>query len=184
MPVIKKEFYFIRHGETNHNLNLVSADHVDVPLNPTGRIQALSVKPVIEKLPIRTICVSPLLRALETKEIIAQHLPCDVIVVEELRECTTEVWIKMNQIEEKPHVEPCTTVHHFMERSIAGINRALSYPGPVLIVAHGGIHWAMCHRMQVRQHEKKIGNCVPVHFYLSNDLQWQARYLTEAKDEG
>jgi len=177
MPIVKKEFYFIRHGETDHHLNLVSADEVDVPLNNTGRNQALSVQPVIEKLPIRTICVSPLLRALETKEIIAQNVACQVVVIEELRECTGEIWTKMNLIDDIPGHTPCEIVHHFMEKTIAGINKALGHPGPVLIVAHGGIHWAMCHRINVRDHDKKIGNCVPVHFYLAEDHSWQARKL-------
>lgn len=167
-------FYFVRHGESEHNVDPSLPDQLDVTLTERGRMQAQSIQPIIQSLPIKTICVSPLRRALETKEIIAQNLSCQIVVIEELRECDGPVWTTMT---ESNGITVCQNVQHFMKRTIEGINRSLQYPGPVLIVAHGGVHWAMCHTMAVNEYEKKIDNCVPAHFYQTEDFQWQGRYL-------
>lgn len=178
---MQKTFYFIRHGEADFS-SFSLHDEPDVPLTSRGRNQALSMQPIIEALSIQTICVSPLSRALETKDLISQNLSCKTIVVEELRECSGVIWKKMVELEENPSIEYCPTVQHFLERTILGIKRSLMHPGPVLIVAHGGIHWGMCHYLNVRQHERKIGNCIPVHFYFSEDQQWEAKILGRPND--
>ncbi|MEI8366272.1 MAG: hypothetical protein WCF65_07615 [Parachlamydiaceae bacterium] len=67
-------------------------------------------------------------------------------------------------------------VKSFMQQVLNGVNQALSQPGPVLIVAHGGIHWAMCCFMNV-EHEWAIDNCVPVHFFMGENGKWQAKKL-------
>ncbi len=171
MMINKKNFYFLRHGETELNSKNVIYDETDVPLNEMGRIQANLIKPIITQLPIRTICVSPLRRARETAEIAAGHLSCEVIVVDELRECNGHEWV--NMIESKP----CENVQAFMQRVVIGVNYALSYQGPVLIVAHGGVHWALCHQINIQGHQKRIGNCIPVNFYVSEQNEWKANSL-------
>ena len=167
----QRQFYFLRHGETDFNARKILHDETDIPLNEKGRSQANQIKPVISSLPVQTICVSPLLRAIETAEIAAGDLSCNVVVVEELRECSGSEWLKMVAN------EPCKHVQAFMKRVLAGINKALSFPGPVLIISHGGVHWALCHQIDVTGHEKKIGNCVPVHFSYTQQSAWDAARL-------
>jgi uncharacterized phosphatase len=180
MPIIKKSFYYIRHGEAAFNPEFFGTNEPEIPLTPKGRNQASSVQKAVESLPIQTICVSPLRRALETKEIIAQNVQANVVVIPELEECNGFVWTKMIQIEDPSHDGiVCETVTSFMERAITGINKALAHPGPVLIVAHGGVHWAMCHRMGVKQYDKKMGNCVLAHF--EHDEFWMGRHLAIPK---
>jgi len=72
-----------------------------------------------------------------------------------------------------PHGE----ARHFMERVKQGINQALSLPGPALIVAHGGVHWALCCLMELKEHFWAIENCMPVHFSLDKDQNWMAKKL-------
>ena len=48
-----------------------------------------------------------------------------------------------------------------MERALEGINEALRCPGPVLIVAHGGIYWAI-ERFAGIARRDRIPNGVPL----------------------
>ena len=180
MKIHRKNFYFVRHGESECNVNPHIGDEVDVALTLRGMNQAQSIQSIIETLPIQTICVSPLRRALDTKEIIAKNISCPVIVIEELEECTSEIWFKMTQMENG--VISCEQVQSFVQRAVSGINKALSYPGPVLIVAHGGVHYAMCHHMQIEEYDKKIHHCTPAHFSISEMDTWKAKHLAIPTD--
>ncbi|WP_068469744.1 histidine phosphatase family protein [Candidatus Protochlamydia phocaeensis] len=181
MKVHEKSFYFVRHGETDFNLRQILTSEEDVSLNERGIQQAKSIQLIIEKLPIKTICVSPLKRAQETKAILAERLACPTIIIENLRECSGDVWMRMTAGEGMLiPASYCSDVEYFFRRTIQGINEALSYPGPVLIVAHGGIHWALCHHLSI-QHEKKIGNCIPVHFDANPLEGWKATCLSAKK---
>ncbi|HSX04693.1 MAG TPA: histidine phosphatase family protein [Rhabdochlamydiaceae bacterium] len=172
--ILKKNFYFVRHGQTETNaLNLLN-DERDVPLTAHGRKQALVIRPIIEQLPIQTICVSPLLRARETKDIIAQNLLCEVVIIEGLRECTGAVWEKIDAFERTGLM--CKEVESYQRRVIAGLNKALEHPDPILVVAHGGFHWVMSHHMDIIDYQKEIGNCVPVYFSYS-EKGWAAKHL-------
>jgi probable phosphoglycerate mutase len=96
--------------------------------------------------------------------------------VANLSECSVQEWKEMTSIGKEAYLSNLEPVKSFMQRVVKGVNEALSQPGPVLIVAHGGIHWAMCCYMNV-EHEWAIGNCIPVHFTLGEDGQWRAKKL-------
>ena len=177
MKNLKKNFYFVRHGDAAYRGDPIFDDSHEVPLTIVGEKQATSIQNVIETLSIQTVCVSPMKRALDTMNIITKNLTCDVVVIEELQECTHEIWHKMVVLEKHPKLEAeCPHVRSFMERAVIGVTKALQHPGPVLIVAHGGVHFAMCHHMDIQDHDKKIGNCVPVHFF-PEERDWRAKYL-------
>jgi probable phosphoglycerate mutase len=64
-------------------------------------------------------------------------------------------WLKDASV---PGAEPYDA---FIVRALAGINEALAHPGAVLIVAHGGVYWAV----QIHADLDKAGNirsCMPV----------------------
>lgn len=171
----QKEFYFLRHGQTDYNLSQVKIDHPShVPLNETGRSQAAAIEPIIAKLPIKTICYSPMLRAVQTKEIIAFRLPVPQFEIPDLGECTALVWQQMPNLRNHPLTSLQEPVLGFMQRVENGLQNALAYEGPILIVAHGGVHWAFCSLLNIAGHEWSIDNCVPVHFYIING-QWHAK---------
>ena len=118
-----------------------------------------------------------MLRAQETKNIVAENLDCPQVVIDELRECSVFVYRGMCSLDSPtPPQQVEKSVHDFMERAVAGIQKALTYPGPVLIVAHGGVHWAFCHQLKVEHPSKDILHCVPVHFHFHNE-KWKARLL-------
>lgn len=174
--IIKKEFYFVRHGQTDYNKNASKEDHDDVSLNDTGRQQAASIESIIATLPIKTICVSPLKRAKETKEMISARFAADHFEILGLSECSAAIWHEMTSLGAQASSSDKLIVKNFMHQVLAGVNEALSQPGPVLIVAHGGVHWAMCCHMNV-EHEWAIDNCIPVHFSYTEDGTWKAKKL-------
>jgi probable phosphoglycerate mutase len=178
--ILQKEFYFIRHGQTDHNISPVwhkVEAPLDIPLNNTGRSQATFVEPIIACLPIQTVCASPLKRAQETKEIVTSRLQVDHHDIEDLGECTTRIWLEMVRLGKNASLPTEGEVRLFIDRVRNGINHALSLPGPSLVVAHGGVHWAICSLMGIEEHEWAIDNCVPVHFTIRDNGKWAARKL-------
>ena len=178
--VLKKEFYFVRHGQTDHNLleGRHKGDHsAEIPLNKTGREQALAIEPIISLLPIRTICASPMERAQETKKIIAARLQAPHHQIDDLGECSSQVWRNMSTLGMYSAVPLEGEVRLFMDRVRSGLNRALALPGPSLVVAHGGVHWAACCLMGIQNHEWAIHNCGVVHFSVDTEGKWIASKL-------
>ena len=65
--MIQKELYFIRHGQTDHNLKgIVQGKGVNLPLNDLGRRQAKAFFDAYKDVPFDHIYTSSLLRAQET----------------------------------------------------------------------------------------------------------------------
>src|SRR5690606_24729661 len=118
---------------------------VNMPLNGTGLAQARAARDALASAGIGTICTSPLERAQLTAEIIAAGLHVPVRIIENLRECRfgareghpKGLWYDAWRAGVTP--PGAERFAAFMERALAGLNEALANPGPVLIVAHGGI---------------------------------------------
>lgn len=173
--ILKKEFYFIRHGQTDYNLLGNKTDHPDVSLNAMGRNQAQKIAPLVVSLSIDTICFSPFQRAKETKDIISINMFAKEREISNLGECSLNIWQEMTSLGSKALSCGSKSVQAFMNRVIDGVNLALDQEGQILIVAHGGIHWALCCLLNVEQ-EWIIDNCVPVHFSYQGD-KWTAKKL-------
>lgn len=82
-----RDFYFIRHGETDWNREHRGMGQKDIPLNERGLEQAHQAATVLAKEPIQTICFSPLMRARVTAEIIGEKLNVSLIAIPNLVEC-------------------------------------------------------------------------------------------------
>ena len=79
--------YFVRHGQTPWNAEKRIMGHADISLNDEGRRQTEKVRDQLAETAFAAIIVSPLLRARETAEIIAQsHPDTPLIVASELKE--------------------------------------------------------------------------------------------------
>ena len=173
----RKSFYFIRHGETDANLKFVKGIDYDLPLNTKGKSQALSARNLVATLPLKTVCSSTMQRAVETKNLVAADLGLNHFEIEKLKECSADVWEKMVCLEKGKDYHVCEDVGDFLARSIEGINIALEHEGPTLIVAHGGIHWALCYTMMIEDHRWRLGNCELLQFNPVGDSEWEARIL-------
>jgi uncharacterized phosphatase len=66
--------YLVRHGETDWNRERRIQGSTDIPLNPTGRDQAVRTGRLLGRRSWDAIITSPLSRAAETAEIIAREL--------------------------------------------------------------------------------------------------------------
>ena len=174
----RKEFYFVRHGQTDYNTAIISTDHHDIPLNAHGKNQALAIEPLIASLPIQTVCYSPMRRAKETKEIVARNLKAENIEIPKLAECTLSVWLEMTSLKGDLLTEASNDLRDFIHQVQDGVNQALLSKGPILIVAHGGVHYALSSLLNV-EHQKAIDHCVPVHFTYNPNAKWKATILKE-----
>jgi 2,3-bisphosphoglycerate-dependent phosphoglycerate mutase len=142
-------FYYLRHGETDWNRAHRAQGHNDIPLNATGVAQAHAAQAPLTLCAIATICTSPLARARRTAEIVNERLRRPLVVIDALKECALGVgegqvrgdWFQAWQRGEP--VEGAEPYEAFIARALGGINQALVQPGPVLIVAHAGVYWAV-----------------------------------------
>ena len=88
--------YFVRHGQTNWNIEHKIQGQSDIPLNEMGKKQAELIAPQLKDLKIERIISSDLSRALETAQIINTHLKLQITLDTRLRE------FKYGQIEGVP----------------------------------------------------------------------------------
>lgn len=90
--------FLIRHGQTHWNLEGKYTGQSDIPLNSTGRLQALQAALVFRNAPPDAFYASDLTRAIETAEIVANG--CGFLAQIEtdsrLREINQGVWEGMH----------------------------------------------------------------------------------------
>jgi len=143
-------FWYLRHGETDYNANGLSQGALDIPLNQTGRHQAARAGPALAGNGITAIISSPMLRTRETTAIVNQSLHLPVTFEPELRE------VVFGGMEGKPLLpwfndwlagtytpEGAETFAALTQRVHTAMARILTLPGPILIVAHGGVFRAI-----------------------------------------
>ena len=140
-------YAFIRHGQTNWNRDGLFQGSSDIPLNDTGRAQALEAASTLRGGPWTAIVSSELQRARETAQIIASELGIDLgPAYPELAErdygplegTSSAAAIEKWPSREYPGAESIPSV---VERGRAGLARiAHDYPDQdVVIVCHGTI---------------------------------------------
>ena len=168
--IIQKQFFYVRHGETDWNRARKLQGSSNIPLNETGIAQAHTAKAKLAGSKISRIFCSPLQRARKTADIINEVLNCQIEEIPDLRE-----W-HFGSSEGSPYfdwlhelfngdtsnvpgdVEP---LENFMARTTDAINYALEHDGPILIVAHGGTYVPARNCLPPNQRES-LKNCLPV----------------------
>jgi probable phosphoglycerate mutase len=143
-------FWFLRHGETDWNLNGLSQGRTDVPLNENGRAQARLAASRLAGHGIASIVASCLGRAQETARIVGDALGLEFTVEPDLQETAFGVqegqkmgpwyddWVAGTYTPEGGE-----TFADLRARVVPAVNRCLLRPSPVLIVAHGGMFRAV-----------------------------------------
>jgi len=143
-------FWFLRHGETDYNKAGLSQGALDISLNDTGRAQAALAAPILANRGITAIVSSPMLRTRETTDIVNATLNLPVTYEPDLKE------VVFGGMEGKPlspwfhdwmagtyTPEGAETFAALTIRIDAVMRRLLEQPGPLLIVAHGGVFRAI-----------------------------------------
>jgi len=77
-------FGLFRHGQTDWNINFLLQGITDIPMNQTGIEQVRTAAKAINKDDWDIVLTSPLTRAMQTAEIIADSLGFDVVMQEQL----------------------------------------------------------------------------------------------------
>jgi broad specificity phosphatase PhoE len=163
----EEKFYFVRHGQTDANLsNLAAGSGWDIELNATGLAQAKAFAEG-ERIEIcrdvKTICVSPMARARQTAEAINEILQAPIVIIDELKEWYLGDWEKGPWSDLPSLYHPDTNPPNgesqieFGTRIAAGLAAALAHPGPIMIVAHGGVWHAVSRILSLPR--GSIDNC-------------------------
>ena len=164
IELFKRPFYYLRHGETESNAALLVAGSLDVDLTPLGRKQAEAAAAALADAPITAIYSSPLRRARDTAEPIAQRLKLPVTVIPDIAERT---W---GTLEGEPRVtrvrgvtpEGAESAEAFRKRVLAGL--AQIHGDVPLIVAHSGVFRVLCRTLEIVETEGPVANALPVRF--------------------
>lgn len=170
MSIFSKSFYLVRHGETDWNKRNIIMGGKNLPLNENGFKQAYQLADALQDIPYKSIATSPLMRARTTAQVFNQKTLKTIKVIDNLRECSWggmegklkkgEVWV--NDWRNGKYIEGAESFISFKERVLKGINQALELPGPVLIVAHGGVCWAVQDALGLPFVD--VHNCALVHY--------------------
>ncbi|TXK17017.1 histidine phosphatase family protein [Homoserinibacter sp. GY 40078] len=138
---------FIRHGQTDWNRDALLQGSSDIPLNDTGREQAREVEQMLEEWTWDAVVSSPLARARETAQIVADGLglplgPAYDELVERdygaLEGTSSAAAMERWPDRDYPGAEPLDAVVDRCLQGLAHIDR--DYPGGnVVVVCHGTI---------------------------------------------
>ena len=157
-------FYYLRHGETEANAAGTIAGSLDVDLTPLGREQARLAARALASQPITAIYASPLRRARETAQPVAEALGLPVTILDEIAERN---WGDLEGLPRHSHVRGVKPVggestDAFMQRVLAGF--ALVDAATPLIVAHSGVYRVLCRTLNIVENDSPVANCLPLRF--------------------
>jgi len=95
--------YLVRHGQTAWNREEVFRGRADIPLNETGRKEALLTGECLKKVKAGAIYSSPLSRAVETAEAISRYQGKEVLISDGLIDIDFGRWqgVSHEEVKEK-----------------------------------------------------------------------------------
>lgn len=184
-----RPFYFLRHGQTDWNLEGRIQGHTDIPLNPTGLVQAHAAASRLAGAGITRIISSPLVRALKTAAITAEGIQLPVHIDSRLMERTFgsfEGRLREDIMAEQ-NIDPTSDILYTlpedaedwpttMERARSSIAHWLETcpDDTILFVGHGAFFRALYESLTGEYRESP--NAIP--FHLSPTANgWQMRTL-------
>lgn len=137
----------IRHGETDWNSLGKLQGTEDIELNELGRAQAIETARYFETESWDAVVSSPLKRAFETAQIIAQRLSiAKVHVVEEIKERSYGAASGLLPEERRSRfpdgvIPGQEEFEHLRQRAMTGLNRIVTdFMGQrIIVVSHGGL---------------------------------------------
>jgi len=173
------DFYYLRHGAT--------LAEWDIELSEAGKIQAVQGAEITQRCveSLKTICTSPLLRARQTANEVRLRFPeADLREIAGLREWDFGQWSRAPYKDFKEQYlsfgnPPGGETHQaFADRVRVALEKCLSLPGPLLIVAHGGV-WMMIYQ-SLSLTLVDVPHAVPVHVYQKQGGKWDLRILDKS----
>ncbi len=174
-----KSFWFLRHGETDYNAAGLSQGALDIELNANGREQARLAGPELARQGIVSIISSPMRRTVETTAIVNEFLNLPVTLEPDLREVIfggmegkpLRPWYP-EWVEGRYTPEGAETFVQVTARVKTAMQRVLAMPGPVLVVAHGGVFRALCGILGIAMDGYHTANAAPI-FCKQTEAGWK-----------
>lgn len=170
MPLLPP-FLFMRHGESDWNVERLCIGRTDRALTERGRRQAQDAKATLRALAPSAVFTSPLQRASDTAAIATAGLNLEITEVDDLAEVCVGVLegtyegdtpgaLLRDWLEGAP-VEGAETYLKFKARVQRGLIFCLSKPStdPVLIVSHSAVFSALCDLLTLPS--ARIRHCEP-----------------------
>jgi 2,3-bisphosphoglycerate-dependent phosphoglycerate mutase len=163
--VLRIPFYFLRHGETELNRLALVAGATDVPLNPTGWVQARAAAARLGNTAITTIYASPMQRARDTAQCVADALDVPLVIVPELHERHWGIFEGQPRALRVRGAKPegGESPEDFRDRTLRAL-ASIPAAGVPLIVAHSGTFRVVCRALDVPETEAPLENSRPVQF--------------------
>ena len=173
--------FLVRHGQTDWNLAKRFQSRTDIPLNATGRAQALGIRARLEAggIEFSLVKTSPLGRALETAEIIVAGTRLVPSIDESLLEISLgdfegehegvlkermgdafDRWRALHFTEAAPDGESIFTAIKRIEPTLSAVHRA-GVEGNVLLVGHQGINMAIMAAVSKRHDLESLADLPP-----------------------
>lgn len=162
MQLLKKPFYFARHGKTDWNVKEICQGQLDIELNQEGRLEATSLGSVVQPFAFKRICTSPLLRAKETAQIIHSFIPeAKLTVIEGLKErywgalqgAPSSQMYAIEKLEEQDNAYVSAfgieTREECKRRVVLALNYALQESDIPLIISHGRLFLVLCELLTI-----------------------------------
>lgn len=185
---------FVRHGQTDWNLQFKMQGREEVPLNETGIAQAHEAAKGLKMakdeagLTWTKIISSPLSRAYDTAKIISEAVECDNLTTDEriierdFGEMSGLVYEEYSRatFNNVPEIKTVETIEALMERTNDFIKDNVKLGERVLIVTHGAITRIFARNAKKASHipadfEHSIANChLVVYSYDGNEATLEA----------
>jgi len=137
--------YFIRHGETDYNRNNLWMGRQDLPLNRTGIRQVEAAAEAIARIPLQIIMTSPLRRARQTAELIANQHPESPVI--QIADWLTERdfgpyegKLKTDTARIEMNASDCVESLEHLAKRLRPLAEAVDAYEHLLIVSHSGVY--------------------------------------------
>ena len=147
-PADRTLVYLVRHGQTPLNESGVLRGLLDPPLDETGRQQAARLAAVLGPQKPRAVVASPLLRARQTAQPIADRAGVDVTADERLLDRDYGQWTgadrdtvvaRWGTVDHAPGVEPQAAVRDRAVHGLTEIGRR-NHGGTAVVVSHDAVN--------------------------------------------
>lgn len=165
-PLIESGFVFLRHGQSESNVRGLIGGATDYALTDQGRDEARTAGEQLRDQNITAIYASPLQRAFDTANIVAEAIGgVSVEVHHDLRERSLGVWEGKPISEFVRGVTPDRgePIESFRGRIMGSLD-AIAAPPTVLLVAHAGVYRVLREHLVGADEPGRARNAQPMAF--------------------
>ena len=160
---------FVRHGQTDYNIQKIIQGQLDIPLNEEGIKQAEALRDSLKGYKFDCIYCSPLIRAKVTADIINEYHDVEIIYDERLQEINAgtkqgtpfvpEELFGDSEFARNPKKFNAESNEDFLNRVSQCYKEIEKRNQDILIVSHGGVYRCLQMYFDKQNTTKPINNC-------------------------